>query len=142
MHTSARNQFAGTVTAIAQGAVNDEIEMTLPGGEVIVAVITRHSTQSLGLKTGSPAFALIKASWVILARPQAGIRLSTRNRLEGTVKAVKPGAVNAEVEIALPGGNTLAAIVTMESVAALGLAAGEAVVAFFKASQVIVGVSG
>ncbi|GGP27124.1 TOBE domain-containing protein [Silvimonas amylolytica] len=142
MHTSARNQFAGTVTAMTQGAVNDEIEITLPGGEVIVAVITRHSTQSLGLKTGSPALALIKASWIILARSESGIRLSTRNRLEGTVKAVKPGAVNAEVEITLKGGSTLAAIVTMESVSGLGLVVGQPAVAFFKASQVVVGVTG
>ena len=142
MHTSARNQFAGTVTTMTEGAVNDEIEITLPGGEVIVAVITRQSTRALGLKTGGAALALVKASWVILARPDSGIRLSTRNRLEGTVKAVKPGAVNAEVEISLKGGNTLVAIVTLESVSALGLAVGQTTVAFFKASQVVVGVTG
>ncbi len=141
MHTSARNQFVGTVTAITEGTVNDEIEITLPGGEIIVAVITRQSTRALGLKTGGTALALVKASWVILARPDSGIRLSTRNRLEGIVKAVKPGAVNAEVEITLKGGNTLVAIVTLESVNALGLAAGQATVAFFKASQVVVGVT-
>lgn len=140
MLTSARNQFTGKVTSIHEGAVNDEIEITLAGGESIVAVITRESTQSLGLTTGKEALALVKAPWVILSTPDAGVKLSTRNRLEGTVKAVKKGAVNTEVEVTLKGGDTLAAIVTQESAEALGLATGEPVVAYFKASHVIVGV--
>lgn len=140
MLTSARNQFTGNVTAIHAGAVNDEIEIALKGGEHIVAVITRASTQSLGLKVGSEALALVKAPWVILAAPNAGIKLSTRNRLEGSVKAIKVGAVNTEVEITLKGGEALVAIITEGSVEALGLAVGKPVLAFIKASHVIVGV--
>lgn len=140
MLTSARNEFAGKVAAINEGAVNDEIEITLTGGDRIVAVITRTSTASLGLKVGADALALVKAPWVILSVPDNGIKLSTRNRLEGTVKSVKPGAVNTEVEVSLKGGQTLAAIVTQESAQSLGLAVGKPVLAFFKASHVIVGV--
>lgn len=140
MLTSARNQFTGQVTAIREGAINDEVEITLAGGERLVAVITRESTQSLGLSVGKEALALVKAPWVILSTPDAGIKLSTRNRLEGTVKAVRNGAVNTEVEVALKGGDKLTAIVTQDSAEALGLAAGRPVVAFFKASHVIVGV--
>ena len=33
MPVSARNQLAGTVSAVAKGAVNDELEITLQGGE-------------------------------------------------------------------------------------------------------------
>src|SRR5882724_5813610 len=36
MKTSARNQFVGTVTGVRSGAVNDEVELTLPGGARIV----------------------------------------------------------------------------------------------------------
>ena len=140
MLTSARNQFTGKVSAIQEGAVNDEVEITLAGGDRLVAVITRSSTKSLGLKVGGEALALVKAPWIILANPDAGVKLSTRNRLEGHVKGIKPGAVNAEVDITLKGGETLAAIVTLESVEGLGLATGKPVVAFFKASQVVVGV--
>jgi molybdate transport system regulatory protein len=140
MLTSARNEFAGKVAAITQGAVNDEIEITLTGGDRIVAVITRTSTASLDLKVGSDALALIKAPWVILSVPDNGVKLSTRNRLEGTIKSIKPGAVNTEVEVSLKGGQTLVAIVTQESTQSLGLAAGKPVLAFFKASHVIVGV--
>lgn len=142
MLTSARNQFSGKITAIKEGAVNDEVDITLPGGDVITAVITRESTAGLGLKVGSDALALVKAPWVILSNPDSGIKLSTRNRLEGTVSAVHKGAVNTEVVIDLKGGDKLAAIVTLESAEGLGLAAGKPVVAFFKASHVIVGVKG
>ena len=48
---------------------------------------------------------------------------------------MRPGAVNAEVEIKLNGGDTLVAIVTQESADDLDLAAGKAIVAFFKASR-------
>lgn len=140
MLTSARNEFAGKVTAIHKGAVNDEVEITLSGGDRIVAVITQESTQYLELKIGSDALALVKAPWVILSTPDAGIKFSTRNRLQGTVKEVKTGVVNTEVDVTLAGGQTLAAIITQESALALGLAAGKPVVAIFKASHVIVGV--
>nr|WP_245200131.1 TOBE domain-containing protein [Herbaspirillum sp. LeCh32-8] len=112
----------------------------MAGGDRIVAVITQESTKSLGLTVGGDAIALIKAPWVILSVPNAGVKLSTRNRLEGSVKLIKPGAVNTEVEVALKGGETLAAIITQESANNMGLAVGSPVVAFFKASHVIVGV--
>jgi molybdate transport system regulatory protein len=139
MKTSARNQFAGTVSAVKKGAVNDEIELTLPGGVRITAIVTRESTQSLGLKLGASAFALIKASSIIVASGLDGARLSARNQLAGTVVAVTPGAVNTEVVIELAGGGTIAAIVTCESATALGLAEGRPAVALFKASSVILG---
>ena len=140
MLTSARNQFWGKVTALHEGAVNDEVDITLPGGARIVAIITRSSTQALGLKVGADAVALIKAPWVILAAPDGGLKLSTRNRLEGTVEAIRCGAVNTEVDVKLAGGESLVAIITETSVEALGLTVGQPVVAYFKASHVIVGV--
>src|SRR6202521_3239939 len=66
MKTSARNQLFGTVSKITRGSVNDEVEVALPGGQSIVAVVTHESTGSLGLKEGVEAFALVKASWVML----------------------------------------------------------------------------
>jgi molybdate transport system regulatory protein len=142
MLTSARNQLTGKVSAIHSGVVNDEVEITLAGGERIVAIITRESTRSLGLIPGKEALALIKASWVILSVPESGIRLSTRNRLEGVVRNVHVGAVNTSVEIGLSGGDLVTAMVTQDSALSLGLAIGKPVVAYFKASHVIVGVKG
>ena len=140
MKTSARNQFLGTVTSVRSGAVNDEVELTLPGGARIVAIVTSESTASLGLRTSMPAFALIKSSSIIVASDLKGARLSARNQLTGMVASVTPGAVNAEVVIALDGGANIAAIVTQASVKSLGLAPGRPATALFKASSVILGV--
>lgn len=139
MRTSARNQLAGTVSGYKAGAVNDEIELTLPGGARIVAVVTRESTEALGLKPGATAFALVKAASVIVATDLGGARLSARNQLHGTVTAVTPGAVNAEVVLDIGGGMSVAAIVTQESLKSLALAPGAQATALFKASSVIVG---
>jgi len=142
LRTSARNQFAGTVSAIRGGAVNDEIALAIIGGQTIVATVTRASREELGLVPGSKAFALIKASSVLLmAGPAAALRLSARNQLQGQVLRVNEGAVNCEVLLALPGGGTLAAIVTQASAEALGLAVGAPATALFKASSVILAVA-
>ncbi|MDK6296361.1 TOBE domain-containing protein, partial [Gardnerella swidsinskii] len=60
---SARNQLTGTVSAVAMGAVNDEVELTLAGGAKLVAIVTHSSQQALGLAKGKEAIALIKAPW-------------------------------------------------------------------------------
>lgn len=140
MYTSARNQLAGKVASIQRGAVNDEVRIDLDEGQSIVAILTHGSVESLGLRVGSAAFALVKASSVILFDATAGVRLSTRNQLTGTVERVTPGAVNAEVVVALASGTQVTAIVTNASVQNLGLATGKAITAAFKASSVIVGV--
>ncbi|NUY00733.1 TOBE domain-containing protein [Paraburkholderia youngii] len=143
--TSARNQFYGTVSAIERGTVNDEVTLALPGGHTIVAVLTHESTEALGLAVGVAAFALIKASWVVLlvagdGDGDAPLKLSARNQLRGTVQSVKRGAVNAEVSLGLEGGAVITAIVTNGSVDTLGLQEGASAVAVFKASSVILGV--
>jgi molybdate transport system regulatory protein len=140
MKTSARNQLLGTVKKLTRGAVNDEVELELPGGQAIVAIITHESTESLGLKEGGKAFALVKASWVILMTGEP-MRISARNQLRGTVSKVTRGAVNAEISVALDASTTVTAIITNESVDSLGLAEGQVAVAAFKASSVIIGVS-
>ncbi len=140
MKTSARNQFSGKVVALKHGAVNDEVALEILGGQYIVATITRDSSDSLGLAIGDEAFALIKASSVIVATEMSGARISARNQLAGTVVRLQEGAVNSEVSIELPGGGTIAAIVTREGGHLLELALGAPAVAIFKASSVIVGV--
>ena len=140
MRTSARNQFIGKVARVQRGAVNDEVELEVAGGQRIVAVITHESSADLGLKPGVEAFALIKASSIVLVTGADQARFSARNRLTGTISRVSPGAVNTEVVIELAGGGSVAAIVTNESRDALGLEAGQSATAVFKASSVIIGV--
>jgi molybdate transport system regulatory protein len=141
MRTSARNQLAGTVRRVVEGAVNDTVEVALPGGARVVATVTRESAAALGLAAGRAVVVLVKASWVLVALPGEGLRVSAANRLPGTIARVQAGAVNGEASIALEGGGSMVAIVTMESVDALGLAEGLPVVALFDASAVILGVT-
>ena len=138
MKTSARNQFAGRVTAVKRGAVNDEIELEVVGGHKLVAIITHESTEALGLCVDAQVFALVKSSSIVVVTDDgSGAKFSARNQLSGMVARVQPGAVNSEVVIELTGGGTMAAIITQESVAALGLAAGVQAMGIFKASSVI-----
>jgi molybdate transport system regulatory protein len=67
------------------------------------------------------------------------MRISARNQLAGKVQHVTKGAVNAEVALILPGGETVISIITNSSIDSLGLAPGKAASAIVKASEVIVG---
>ncbi|KWF30908.1 TOBE domain-containing protein [Burkholderia pseudomultivorans] len=140
MRTSARNHFTGQINAVKPGAVNDEITLRTQDGLDIVAVITHGSAASLGLATGTKAFALVKASSVIVMVDVDSSKVSARNCIAGTVSSVAKGAVNSEVAIKAAGGTEIIAIVTNDSVERLGLASGSAATAIFKASSVIVGV--
>ena len=142
MKTSARNQLAGTVTAIHKGAVNAEIELSLKGGASIVSQITLPSLSNLDLKIGSEVWALVKSSWVILATGEDEPKVSARNRLKGKVVVVTAGAVNSEVEIEIAGGHRVVATVTNGSITSLGLAKGATAWALFKAGSVILGTLG
>ena len=65
MKISARNQLKAKITKITTGAVNTEVQLDL-GGQSVTAVITNASAQSLGLVVGKPAYAIIKASSIMI----------------------------------------------------------------------------
>jgi molybdopterin-binding protein len=67
MKISARNTLKGKVKQIEQGAVNSEVTIELPGGMEIVSIITKKSAANLGLAKGKDAYAVIKASSVMVA---------------------------------------------------------------------------
>jgi molybdate transport system regulatory protein len=67
MRISARNVLKGTVTKIEKGAVNSEVTIRLPNGTEIVSVITNHSAENLALREGKEAYAVVKASNVMIA---------------------------------------------------------------------------
>lgn len=64
---SARNQLAGTVESVEEGAVNSVVRIKLEGGEIISSVITLAAVKDLGLKTGDKVVAIIKSTDVIVA---------------------------------------------------------------------------
>ena len=75
MKISARNVFTGKITALKDGAVNAEVELTTTGGDKIVAIVTEGSVVSLGLAVGKEAVAVVKAPLVILLAGESGVRL-------------------------------------------------------------------
>mgnify|MGYP006335126895 CR=1 FL=1 len=67
MKLSARNVLKGKIIKVVKGAVNSEVIIELTGGIQVVAIITNSSVKSLGLKKGAEAYAVIKASNVMVA---------------------------------------------------------------------------
>ena len=67
MKLSARNILKGKVKKVTHGAVNSEVIIELPGGMEIVSIITKSSAENLGLAVGKEAYAVIKASSVMVA---------------------------------------------------------------------------
>lgn len=140
MQVSARNTFCGKVCAVHPGAVNDEIEIALPGGEKVVAIVTRESTKTLGLTEGKEVYAIIKASLVIVMTDADEYLLSTRNQFTGKVKKLTRGFVNGEVVIELPSGMEVTAIISLDGVNRLRLEQSTTATAVVKASSVVVAV--
>jgi molybdopterin-binding protein len=66
MRISARNQLAGTVTKINEGAAIANVELDV-GGQRVVASITVEAARELNLREGAPVTAIVKASDVMLA---------------------------------------------------------------------------
>jgi molybdopterin-binding protein len=67
MKLSARNALPGIVRNIELGAVNAEVTMELAPGLIVVSVITLDAVKTLQLKVGDRAYAVIKASSVMVA---------------------------------------------------------------------------
>ncbi|HPG04256.1 MAG TPA: TOBE domain-containing protein [Beijerinckiaceae bacterium] len=69
MKISARNTIPGTIVEIRKGATTAHVRIDIGGGAVITASITNEAVDELGLKTGDAAFAVVKASDVMVAVP-------------------------------------------------------------------------
>lgn len=140
MKVSARNVLAGVIRKVTKGAVNAEVMVALEGGDRVIAIITNHSVDSLGLREGGSAYAIVKASEVMIGKGVENAKLSAGNVLAGEVARLEQGAVNSEVEIRLSGGTAVVASITKASVSALDLKSGDKVSAIIKASNVLIGV--
>jgi molybdate transport system regulatory protein len=141
MKVSARNILAGTVTSINKGAVNAEVTLSLKGGVPLTSVVTNGAIDNLGLTTGMDAYAIIKASSVIIGTDLHDAKVSARNIFCGTIIKIIEGPVNTEVDIEIGGGNTISAVITHVSATHLELKVGGHACALFKASSVIIGVN-
>ena len=63
---SARNQLAGKIVSVKEGAVNGHVAIELPDGNVVSGSITNAAIEDLGLAEGKDAVAIIKATDVIV----------------------------------------------------------------------------
>lgn len=66
MRLSARNTLPGVIRKIEQGAVNAEVTLELAPGIIVISIITLDAVNSLRLKAGDQAYAVIKASSVMI----------------------------------------------------------------------------
>lgn len=140
MRTSARNALRGTITAIDADALNADVAVSVSPETTIHAIVTAESLRELGLYVGREAIVLIKAPFVMIAPGHELPKVSVRNRLAGTVSRCDRGAVTAEVVLDVGGGKSIAALITAQSLDALGLKAGDPATAFFEESHVIIAI--
>lgn len=137
LRTSARNLFAGRVDRVTAGPVLCSVEVITPGGQRIVATITRESLDNLGLTPGAPVCALVKAPWVLLAIGDDPPPVSASNRLRGRLRDLVSDGQAVEARVDLADGVQVCALITQASAQALGLKPGQEVWTFFKSSAVI-----
>ena len=132
---SARNQFAGKVTAVKEGAVNGIITLDV-NGAAVTSTISMDSVKALGLEAGKEATAFVKATEVMVG--VGDLKISARNQFPGKVAKVEKGAVNSIVTLDTKVG-TVSATISNGAVADLGLEEGKDAVAVIKATAVMMG---
>jgi len=140
MKTSARNAFRCQVTKVKRAPVNVEVTLKVSEANSITAVVTNESAEELALVEGREVIALVKSSFVMLARGDVLPRVSARNLIWGEVVQRIDGGVNCEIILDIGDGKTLTAVITRESADELPLAVGDRACALFKASHVILAV--
>ena len=138
MKLSARNQFAGTVTKVVEGAVNGIVTIDV-NGTPVSATISMSAIRELCLEPGRKAYAVIKATEVMVGLGEH-LTLSARNQLPGRIIGIEKGVVNSIVRMKALGGNTISATISNMAVEELKLAPGVDALAVIKATSVMVGV--
>jgi molybdopterin-binding protein len=68
MKLSARNVLPGKVVRVTRGATTAHVKIDLGGGRIVTASITNEAVRELRLKKGDRAYAVIKASDVMVAK--------------------------------------------------------------------------
>ncbi|WP_300410195.1 molybdopterin-binding protein [Lagierella sp.] len=66
MKLSARNQLKGKIVDIQEGAVNGIVKIDIGGGNTISSTISMNAIKELELEVGKTAYAVIKATSVMV----------------------------------------------------------------------------
>ena len=141
LKTSARNQLFGEIESIRKDAMAATVVMRLRGEDKVISRITVEGLESLGLRKGEEAYALVKANWISLFPIGGRPKPEMENVWTVKIISIKQGKTDAEVITQLKGGNSLVAVVPMPTVRRLKLEEGTGVIAAFSASNVILGVA-
>ena len=67
MKISARNMLKGKIVDITKGATTAHVKLDIGGGTIVTASITNAAVDELGLEAGGAAYAVVKASDVMIA---------------------------------------------------------------------------
>ena len=68
MKLSARNQLKGKIVSVTKGATTSHVRVDIGGGAIVTSSITNEAVEELGLKVGDEAWAVIKASDVMIGK--------------------------------------------------------------------------
>jgi molybdopterin-binding protein len=68
MKLSARNQLKGTIKEVRKGQTTAHVRIDIGGGVIVTSSITNEAVDELGLKAGDAAWAVIKASDVMIGK--------------------------------------------------------------------------
>ena len=68
MKLSARNQLKGKIVEVVKGATTSHVRVDIGGGVIVPSSITNEAVADLALRTGDDAWAVIKASDVMIGK--------------------------------------------------------------------------
>jgi molybdate transport system regulatory protein len=139
MTISARNVFRAEVTQVRKWPVDVEVTLRVSEKDTILAIVTNDSAERLRLSKGRKALALIKASFVSLA-PAGDAAPLQRNCFRGVVTQRVDAERNSEILLDVGFGKTRTAVTPRHHVEDMGLKEGDAALATFDASDVILAV--
>ncbi len=134
--TSARNQFSGRITRLLAGPVHVEVHIRIDAENQIIAVVTQHSMQAMGLVEGMEVYALFKAGAVVLSTDTV-LGISFENRFCGVIRHLHPGDLYTEVSVRMHNEKIITAVVNNDVAEQMGLMTDTPVCAMFNAASVI-----
>ena len=68
MKLSARNVLKGKVVEVRKGTVTTHVRIDIGGGTIVTSSITNEAAEELKLAQGDDAYAVVKASDVMVAK--------------------------------------------------------------------------
>lgn len=129
------NKLQGQISDVKFHEGLSQVTVALSGGVDIRSIVIETPETATYLATGIPVNVIFKETEVILAKGDH-FPLSLQNRIPGKIGIVKKGELLCEVSVqTIPG--IVTAIVSRDSLEALGLKAGETVVAMIKENEVM-----